>query len=148
MKLQVLTIAALVFGLSGCAPTVPLSYSSASGKPERLFTGVSVEEVKNKIIDGCASRGMEVFEQGTASVTCSKTMTGNDAILGQLLIGNSYSTPPTSNVTFVVTSRGDDTKVMMSSHWIETQMAFGQIRKQQLTANHQLNSVYDFLRTL
>jgi len=67
-------------------------------------------------------------------------MQGGDAILAQMLIGNSYSTTPELFVKFVIFKNGATVRVQ-AYQWMQTQMAFGQVRKSELNGNAQFNVV-------
>ena len=131
----------------GCAQ-VPLNKVTQSGKPERLFTSAKATDVKGKMIDRCSMAGLQVDERGTNTLICSKTLSGGDAVIAQIAIGNSYSTTPEQKVSFVITQRGNDVFVMATSIWIETQMAFGQTRRQDITNNKQINDIQNFLDSM
>ncbi len=149
MKSIIVSILSLSF-LAACATGAnePLAFSSQSGKPERIFSDRSVKEVKNRIVDVCVNGGFQVTDSGGALLSCWKTMEGGSAVLAQVLIGNSYSSPPTQHVQFAVTERNESVVVTSTSQWIETQMAFGQIKRQELNSNKHLNDVYRWLQNL
>jgi hypothetical protein len=132
--------------LSGCAQQ-PLVKQTMSGYPEGVFKNMSVEAAKSRIIDGCTQRGIFVQEANSNQVVCSKSLEGGDAVLAQFLIGNSYSTRPDVKIRFVIYQIGQDTKVS-AQQWVETQMAFGQMRRIELNENNQKNDMQQFLFTL
>lgn len=132
----------IVAVLSGCAAQQPLN--TRSGKPEVVFNGASVEDVKGRIADGCMRKGTGVLDVSSNHVVCGGTMSGGDAVLAQMIVGNSYSTTPVRKIQFLLFQRADSVYVT-AREWIESQMAFGQVRQQELTATHQLQSVQDFL---
>lgn len=130
-----------------CAPQQQLIKPTSSGYPEGIFHSQNLDDTRSKIINGCMMNGFTVYESNMNQVICGKKMEGGDAVLAGLIIGNSYSTPPQRKIRFVMVQLGSDTKVM-AQEWIETQMAFGQIRQQPLTANHQKNGLQQFLFSL
>jgi len=130
--------------LISCAQ-VPLNKATTSGKPERIFNSVKVSEIRSKIIERCSMSGLQVEERGTNTIVCSKTLTGGDAVMAQMLIGNSYSTTPEHKVSFLITQRNNDVFVMTNNIWIQTQMALGQIKTQELNNNKQYNDIQAFL---
>ena len=85
-----------------------------------------------------------VTEASSNQIVCGKTMEGSDAVLGQMLIGNSYSTTPEQRVRFVLYEINGDTRVT-AYQWMETQMAYGQIQKQELNSNNQRNGLQRFI---
>lgn len=139
-------LAAALFS-SSCA-TTELNYSTSSGRPERTFYNSTISEIKNGLIDTCIGSGMQVEEQGNNSAICYKTLTGVDAMLGQVLVGGSYSTALQQKARFTMTQRESDVFVIATGLWIETQMPFGQTGMHELTGNHQLNDINDLLHSV
>lgn len=133
--------------LTACAAQPEKIKLTQSGYPEAIFEKSSTESVKAKIIQGCDNRGAMVLESSNNSVVCSKTMSGGDAVLAQVLIGNSYSTTPEQKVRFTIYPVGKSIKVS-ARQWVETQMAFGQMRQQELNSNSQFNDMQFFLNSL
>jgi len=133
--------------LFGCVSQQQLIKPTQSGFPEGVFRGANLEDVKAKMMDGCMSKGLIVYESTTNQIVCGKVMEGSDAVIGQLIVGNSYSTTPERKVRFVLYKVGDDVKVT-AQQWIETQMAFGQVRRQELKSNNQVNDIQNFLFSL
>lgn len=134
--------------LTGCVTQEPgLVKPTTSGYPEETLAGTSVEQVKARIMDVCASRGVLVQETGSNHVVCGRTMTGGDAVLAQFLIGNSYSTTPERKVRFTVFQMGQNVRVT-AQQWMETQMAFGQMRRTELNSNAQRNDIQRMLMSL
>lgn len=133
--------------LFACAPQQALIKPTSSGFPEGIFRGSSIDTVRSKILDGCTSNGLNIYETNTNQVVCGKVMSGKDAVLAGLVVGNSYSTTPERKVRFVIFQQGSDVKVT-AQEWIESQMAFGQVRRQALESNNQKNSLQQFLFSL
>jgi hypothetical protein len=141
---SVISLVALMLFLSGCAPQQPLIRQTASGNPEGSFSNASLEDVRNKLVSACSSGGLTVYEASTNQVICGKTMTGQEAAFAQLLIGNSYSTTPERKLRFTFYKAGD--KVTVSgTQWVETQMAFGQMRRVEIDGNNQKNDLQSLL---
>ena len=142
-----LLIIASLFLLMACAPQQALLKPTSSGYPEGMFSNSSVEVVRSRLIDGCSSKGILVQEASGNQVVCGKTMDGGDAILAQMLVGNSYSTPPERKIRFVIYQLASDVKVT-AQQWVETQMAFGQIKRHELNGNNHRNDIQQFLYSL
>lgn len=142
-----LVLVSIILVVVGCAAQQTLIKPTASGYPEGSFSNTSVEEVRSKLIDGCSSRGIFVQDTVGNQVVCGKTMEGMDAVLGSLVVGNKYSTTPERKIRFVIFQSGADVKVT-AQQWIESQMAFGQIRRQELKNNNHNNDVQQFLFSL
>lgn len=68
-------------------------------------------------------------------------------ILAQALIGNSRSTTPELKIRFGLIRSGKYIRVQ-ATQWIETQMAFGQVQRQQLDGRKQIQSLRDALGSL
>ena len=133
--------------LTGCPKQESLIRQTTSGYPEGVFKNTSLEDAKGKIINGCVNGGLIVTETTQNHVVCEKTMTGGDAIFAQMLIGNSYSTTPVRKVRFVVFQMNKDVKIT-AQQYIQSQMAFGQIRTQELNGNNHRNDIQRFLYSL
>lgn len=133
--------------LAGCASQPPINKSTASGKPEVLVKESAASAIRAKLLEKCAMRGMQVEEQ-QSTVSCTKTLDGAAGIAAQMMLGNSYSTTPTQRTTFLVTQRGADTFVMMTSSAISTQMTGGQVKSQEVSNNGLINEVQTFLDNL
>lgn len=88
-------------------------------------------DVVGSISTFCVSKNIMIVEQDDHHVVCQKVMTGLGAVFAQALVGNSYSTTPTQNIRFQISKLKAFTAVQASA-WIETQMAFGQTRREAL----------------
>lgn len=131
-----LLLVGVSLGIVGCAAQEPLIKQTASGHPEATFINLPMEEVQSRMIRLCSSSGLMVKEVTPNQVVCGKTMTGGQAFLAQALMGNSYSTTPEQNMRLVMYQVGSNVNVT-GYQWIETQMAFGQMRRENLdTPNH------------
>ncbi len=87
---------------------------------------------------------MMVSEASSNQVVCEKTMTGGDAVLAQMLVGNSYLTTPVRKLRFIIYKLNQNVKVT-AQEWFQSQMAFGQVNKQELKSNNQRNDIQNFL---
>lgn len=133
--------------LTACAPQQPLVRATASGYPEATIPGRTVDEIRSAIMEACASRGALVQESSGNIVVCGKTMSGGEAIMARMVIGNSYSTEPERKVRFTVFQVGGNVRVT-AQQWIETQMAFGQVKRMELNGNNQRNDIQAMLTRL
>lgn len=137
-------LAASVLLLTACATQPPLDKPTASGYPEGTFVNTNLDDARSKIIGACSAKGVLVQEAGGNQVVCGKRMDGSDAVLAQMLIGNSSSTTPEQKIRFVLYQQGKDVRVT-AQQWIETQMARGQVQKEELNHNSHRNSIQKFL---
>ncbi len=142
-----LVVSIIITFITGCAPQQALLKSTSSGYPEGIFLNSTVDVVRSKLLDGCSSKGILVQETNENQIVCAKTMEGGEAMLATMLVGNSYSTPPQRKFRFIIYQFGSDVKVT-AQQWIESQMAFGQLRKEELNDNKQKNDIQQFLFSL
>ncbi len=134
--------------LSGCfGSDDTLSYTSPSGMPTVTLTNISVSKAKSKVIDSCIESGFKIKEQNN-SVVCWNKMEGLEGAFAKMLVGNSYSTDPTANRQIVLTQKGKNVRLVGSRMWMESQMAFGQVRQEDLDSNQQLNEFQSFLESI
>jgi membrane-associated protease RseP (regulator of RpoE activity) len=66
------------------------------------------------------------------------------SVLGQALLGNSYSTPPRRFFRFNVAEINGLSRVQASG-WMEVQMAFGQTRRTDFSGPEFQNSIFNFM---
>jgi hypothetical protein len=133
--------------IAACAPQQPLIKATPSGNAEGTIQNVTVEDASNRVIALCNASGLGVYDATPQRVLCGKVLTGGDAVLASLAIGNSYSTPPEQKVQFIIFRDGSGVKIT-TQQWIETQMAFGQTRRSELKANHQVNDLQRALNSI
>jgi len=144
--MRIYLVVLLVFVLSACA-SEPLIKQTVSGNAEAVFKDTSIEEVRSKLVASCSMRGLMVEESSNNRVICGKTLTGGNAVIASLTVGTKYSTDPVHKASFVLFSTGSDTMVV-ATQWIESQTAYGQTRRQELTSNKQKNDLQSFLFSL
>ncbi|MCM2340110.1 hypothetical protein [Rhodoferax sp.] len=134
----------VTFIVTACAQQQILLKQTSSGYPEGVFKNTNVESIRSKLLDACSIRGYLVHEATGNQVVCGKTMSGTEAVFAQMLVGNSYSTTPEQRIKFIVYQSGSNVKVT-ANQWIESQMAMGQVRRQELNSNNQNNSIQQLL---
>lgn len=122
----------------------PVAVQAGSPKtlPQAWFVETP-EEISSRLAGACADRGGSVVEQDNFHVLCQKTADGLKGAMAQVLVGNAYSTTPEVKVRFSII-KGPQTRVI-ASQWLETQMAFGQIRKVDLNNRKQHASLESLL---
>ncbi len=143
---RVLPVLIAILVLSGCSTAKPMK-TTASGRPEATFQNTNADDVASKIANACMSNGILVLESNSHQVICGKQLEGGDAILATMLIGNSYSTTPEQKIRFNIVQFSGNVKVQ-AYQWIETQMAFGQMRRQELNSGDHFNKVQQLLNSL
>ncbi|WP_205981554.1 hypothetical protein [Paraburkholderia sp. Ac-20340] len=145
MKLKI-ALAALPV-LFGCATQQALMTETPSGHPEVTFERATLTDVQNALIARCSQIGGMVSEQNTNTVTCSGQLQGQQAVMAQLLLGNSYSTTPVRKVRFVMDANGDSVHVV-AFDWVETTMAMGQVHSAEMSSNNSRNALQESLDRL
>jgi hypothetical protein len=138
------TVTALTLLLAGCATQPALVKQTKSGYAEGVFTGASVDDVRNRIMAGCSDGGFLVEDSSGNQVVCAKTLQGGQEVFARMLVGNAYSTTPQVKVRFTAFAVGSDVRVTGQSY-VESQMPGGQVNRQELTSNRDRNDVQQFL---
>lgn len=118
---------------------------AAPKPPQYVYFAEAPSDALGKIAGRCMDRNLTVTESDDRHVVCIQTVSGFKGALAQVLIGNSYSTTPTVNIRFQAIAVPGGSRVQFSQ-WIETQMAFGQVRRVEMDGRKQiqetLNSLY------
>jgi len=65
----------------------------------------------------------------------------------KMAMGNSHSNPPVRKIQFLFYKFGDGIKVV-PTEWVETQLAFGQVKRQELTSQKQYEEMQQLLEVL
>ncbi|MEC9067821.1 MAG: SHOCT domain-containing protein [Pseudomonadota bacterium] len=113
-----------------------------SGATEAFFD-MPITEASDRLVNGCIDAGQTVISSTPTVVVCEFYLNTLESVLSQLLIGNSYSTPPRSYVRFNLAGLDRTTRVTANA-WIETQMAFGQTRREDMQSANYHNDVMSF----
>ena len=113
-------------------PAVPASADeyfavTPSGATEASFDA-SVVDTSDMLASKCIDLGWTVISTTDTVVVCEAPMSFGQSFAGQLLMGNSYSTPPRSFYRFNIANMRGVSRVQASG-WMELQMAFGQTRR-------------------
>lgn len=114
-----------------------------SGTPEAVFSGeapVAVSRLSSK----CMDVQWTVVSSSDTEVVCESPLSTGQSIIGQMLLGNSYSTPPRRFFRFNVSELSGISRVQVSG-WMETQMAFGQMQRAPFSGADFHNSIMNFL---
>jgi hypothetical protein len=114
-----------------------------SGQTEMLFPDkpdVVVGELSAKCIDVKWS----VVSSGSNQVVCEASLNMGQSILGQMLMGNSYSTPPHRYFRFNIAEINGISRVQASG-WVELQMAFGQTKRTDFSGASFHNGMMNFM---
>jgi hypothetical protein len=105
-----------------------LAATCASASVNMWFAG-SPRETSAALANMCIAENAMIVEQDEFHVTCTKEITGLKGALTQFMIGNSYSTTPELHLRLAIVPTPRGTRVQ-AAEWAETQMAFGQVRRQ------------------
>lgn len=118
-----------------------------SGRPEGVFKNQSPQQVSDRVAQFCAQRGLAIAQRSSNNVVCQGELTGGDAIMAQMIIGNSYSTTPVATIRTDLFQEGRDTRAYVGTSY-STQMPFGQVNTMQAQGNGDYNGMIMFLQAL
>ncbi|MGQ5314590.1 PDZ domain-containing protein [Xanthomonas arboricola pv. corylina] len=114
-----------------------------SGTPEAVFAG-KAPAAASRLSSKCMDVQWTVVSSSDTEVVCESPLSTGQSIMGQMLLGNSYSTPPRRFFRFNVSELSGLSRVQVSG-WMETQMAFGQMQRAPFSGADFHNSVMSFL---
>ena len=118
--------------------------AQAANDPVMAYYPNDGTEISAILANICTQRGILITEPSATHVVCSKEMSGLSGAFAQAMVGNSYSTTPNQIVRFSITKVAGYWSVQ-AAQWIETQMAFGQVRRVQLDSKKQKQSLLSAL---
>ena len=98
-----------------------------SGATEALFSG-NVDATSAAVSNMCIDLKWTVISTTPTVVTCEAPVSMGRSLMGTLLMGNSYSTPPREFYRFNIAEYQGHSRVQASG-WMELQMAFGQMKR-------------------
>ena len=114
-----------------------------SGAAEMLFPD-KPPAVIAALSSKCIDAHWTVTSSGSNELVCEAPLNMGQSILGQMLLGNSYSTPPRRFFRFNVVELNGISRVQASG-WMELQMAFGQMKRQDFSGPQFQNSIMLFM---
>lgn len=114
-----------------------------SGATEVLFPDTPDKTV-GLLTSKCIDVRWTVISSSNTEVVCEAPMNFGQTLLGQLAMGNSYSTPPRRFFRFNLANLNGISRVQASG-WMELQMAFGQVRRTDFSGPEFHNSIIGFL---
>jgi hypothetical protein len=137
----------LLFLILLCAPLLAIAGEffavTPSGTPEMLFSG-KAPEVVGQLSSKCMDSQWKVISASGNEVVCEAPLSMGQSIMGQMLLGNSYSTPPRRFFRFNVVEIEGVSRVQASG-WMETQMPFGQMKRVDFSGADFHNNVMGFM---
>lgn len=114
-----------------------------SGAAEALFNG-NVEATSATLSNMCIDLKWTVVSATPTVVNCEAPVSLGRSLMGTLLMGNSYSTPPREYYRFNVTEYQGHSRVQASG-WMELQMALGQTRRTDFSGPAYYNGMMNIL---
>lgn len=114
-----------------------------SGAAEMLFPDAP-EKVVGTLTSRCIDVKWTVISSSATEVVCEAPLNFGQSLLGQIAMGNSYSTPPRRFFRFNLAKVNGISRVQASG-WMELQMAFGQMRRTDFAGPEFHNSINGFL---
>jgi hypothetical protein len=114
-----------------------------TGAAEMLFPNHATEVV-GRLSNKCIDARWTVISSTPTDLVCEAPMNMGQSVLGQMLLGNSYSTPPRRFFRFNVAETNGVSRVQASG-WMELQMAFGQIKRTDFSGPEFQNSIFSFM---
>lgn len=140
-------IAALL--LVSCVAFAPAAHAdeffavTPSGAAEAMFSGLP-KAVVGALSSKCIDTKWTVISSSDTELVCEAPMNFGQSLLGQMLMGNSYSTPPRRFFRFNIAQINDISRVQASG-WMELQMAFGQTKRTDFSGPEFHNSIINFM---
>lgn len=123
---------------------VAIGAPAAAKGPVVGYFDVDRAEASSMLAADCIGRGLAVIEQTDTQVVCQIEMSGMSGIGAQLLLGNAHSTTPVATVRYAL-AKAKHYTIVQASAWMETQMAFGQTRRQQMDGKKPTRQLRDAL---
>jgi hypothetical protein len=114
-----------------------------SGAAEMLFPD-SPDTVIGKLSSRCIDVHWTVVSSSSKELVCEAPLNMGQSIVGQVLLGNSYSTPPRRYFRFNVAPIAGISRAQASG-WTELQMAFGQTKRSDFSGPEFHNGAMNFM---
>jgi len=114
-----------------------------TGTTEMIFAGAP-QEVIGQLSSKCIDARWTVISSSATELVCEAPMNFGQSLVGTLLMGNSYSTPPRRFFRFNAATVAGVSRVQASG-WMELQMAFGQTKRTDFSGPEFHNSVMIFM---
>ncbi len=139
------TLAAFGAAIVCAAPAYADEYYAVTptGTTEMIFAGAP-QEVVGQLSSKCIDARWTVISSNTTELVCEAPMNFGQSLVGTLLMGNSYSTPPRRFFRFNAATVAGVSRVQASG-WMELQMAFGQMKRTDFSGPEFHNSVMMFM---
>lgn len=145
MKRRGVIAAAVVGVMAPSSPALADKFFAVtpSGSPETVFSGKPAAVV-GQLSSKCMDAHWTVTSSTSNEVVCEAPMNFGQSVLGQLAMGNSYSTPPRRFFRFNVNEVNGISRVQAAG-WMELQMALGQTRRTDFAGPEFHNGMMNFM---
>lgn len=143
MKTFQISVATLAISLGTPALADEVIAVTPSGATETLFSE-PVGDVVGKLAAKCIDAHWSVTSSTATEVVCEAPLNFGQSLMGTLLMGNSYSTPPRRFFKYTVSTIAGVSRVQASG-WMELQMAFGQVRRTEFSGASFHNGAMNFM---
>lgn len=143
MKRFFATVAAASMAAATQAGADALYAVTPTGSAEMLFSG-KPEDVIGQLSGKCIDAHWSVTSSTSTDLVCEAPMSFGQSLLGQMLMGNSYSTPPRRFFKFNAATIAGVSRVQASG-WMELQMAFGQMKRTDFSGAKFENGMMNFM---
>jgi hypothetical protein len=114
-----------------------------TGATEMIFAEPPTEVI-GKLSAKCIDASWSVTSSTSTEVVCEAPMNFGQSLMGTLLMGNSYSTPPRRFFKYTVSTVAGVSRVQASG-WMELQMAFGQMKRTDFSGPQFHNGAMNFM---
>lgn len=114
-----------------------------SGATEMLFGEPAMETI-GRLSTKCIDAKWSIASSSANELVCEAPLNVGQSMLGTLLMGNSYSTPPRRFFKYAV-SMVDGVSRVQATGWMELQMAFGQMRRTDFSGPEFHNGAMNFM---
>jgi membrane-associated protease RseP (regulator of RpoE activity) len=143
--MRLVIVAAAFIASIQSAPALANKYFAVtpSGGTEMLFPD-KPDVVVGQLSAKCIDIKWTVVSSGSNQVVCETPLNTGQSILGQMLLGNSYSTPPHRYFRFNIANVNGVSRVQASG-WMELQMAFGQTKRTDFSGASFHNGMMNFM---
>lgn len=138
-----IVIVALAMAVNGPALADKMFAVTPSNAAEMVFAEKPTS-VLGQLSGKCIDSRWTVVSSNSNELVCEAPMNMGQSILGQMLMGNSYSTPPRRFFRFNIAEMNGISRVQASG-WMELQMAFGQMKRTDFSGPEFQNSIMNFL---
>ena len=113
---------------------------------EMLLPG-RAEKVISALAGKCVDTRWTVASFNATELICESPLNMGQSVLGQMLLGNSYSAPPRRFFRFGVIESDRGVTRVQAAGWMQLQMAFGQVNRTDFSGPEFQNSIMQFMAT-